>query len=151
MDFSRIIFLGQSGNCREPMAAGILQDLIYPHELEIMARALVFNFPEPMNQKAEAVLISNGIDMSGYTTSPLTEEDITEDTLILTMDKSQQIKVFELFDSVSTEQVFVLTEYVGEELEIIDPYGGTLTAYGVCYESMRNSLQKLVSLLYKEE
>ena len=49
MDFSRIIFLGQSGNCREPMAAGILQDLIYPHELEIMARALVFNFPEPMN------------------------------------------------------------------------------------------------------
>ena len=30
-----------------------------------------------MNQKAEAVLISNGISMEGFTAKPLTNEDIT--------------------------------------------------------------------------
>jgi putative protease len=37
--------------------------------------------------------------------------------------------------------------FVGDELEIIDPYGGSLAAYGLCYESMRKTLKKLVHIL----
>lgn len=53
----RIIFVAGNGISRAPMAAGILSDLLgeeYP--IEILARGLVVAFPEPLNQKTEAVL-----------------------------------------------------------------------------------------------
>lgn len=44
-----------------------------------------------------------------------------------------------------------LRNWVGDELEIIDPYGGTLQAYGLCYETMRKTILKLVNLLNESE
>lgn len=48
-------------------------------------------------------------------------------------------------------QVHVLTELVGDELEILDPYGGSLQSYGLCYETMRKTIIKLVKLLNEGE
>ena len=56
--FKRIIFVGKSGATREPMAVGILKECTANKKIEILARGLVVSFPEPMNQKAEAVLIT---------------------------------------------------------------------------------------------
>ena len=39
----------------------------------------------------------------------------------------------------------------GDELEILDPYGGSLQSYGLCYETMRKSIIKLVKLLNEGE
>ena len=49
------------------------------------------------------------------------------------------------------ENVQVLTELVGDELEILDPYGGTLQSYGLCFETMNKSIKKLVKLLNEGE
>lgn len=147
----RIIFVGQSGCCREPMAAGILKEFTLKYPVEILARGLVVLFPEPMNQKAEAVLISNGIETEGFVSQQLQEEDITEETLILTMETVHRERVLEQFPNVNPEHVFVLTEFVGDELEILDPYGGALPNYGLCYESMRASIKKLVKILNENE
>ena len=144
---SRIIFVGQTGTCREAMAAGIMQEISLKHPIEILARGLVVQFSGPMNQKAEAVMIGNGINMEGYNSEQLSEEDITEGTLVLTMESVQRVRVLEQYENANEENVHVLTEYVGDELEIIDPYGGTLTAYGLCYESLRTSIWKLVKMI----
>lgn len=143
----RIIFVARSGTCREPMAMGILQDISLKYEVEILARGLVVSFSEPMNGKAEAVLISNGINLENFTSQPLTNEDITPNTLILTMEESQRKKVLEHFENTNIENVYVLTTFVGDELEILDPYGGPLQAYGLCYETLRKSIKKLVKIL----
>ena len=143
----RIIFVGRSGTCREPMAMGILKDLALKDDVEILARGLVVSFPEPMNGKAEAVLISNGITLEDFVSEPLTNEDITQNTLILTMERKQKQKVFDNFENTHVENVYTLTDFVGDELEIIDPYGGNLQSYGLCYESLRKSLKKLVKIL----
>ena len=79
--------------------------------------------------------------------SQLTEEDFTDDTLVLVMEHAQLEKVLEKFENADPENVYVLTELVGDELEIIDPYGGSLQAYGLCYETMRKTIKKLVALL----
>ena len=89
----RIIFVGRSGTCREPMAMGILKDLSLKEDVEILARGLVVSFPEPMNGKAEAVLISNGITLDDFASKQLSNEDITENTLVLTMERKQKKKV----------------------------------------------------------
>lgn len=147
--YDRVVFVARSGTCREPMAAGILRDFMLKKEIEILARGLIVSFPEPMNQKAEAVLISNGINMPDFVSVELSEEDLSENTLVLTMESSHRDKVLSRFPE--AQNVYVLTEFVGDELEILDPYGGTLPAYGLCYESLRKSIKKLVKFLNEEE
>ncbi len=143
----RIIFVARSGSCREPMAMGILNDLSLKKEVEVLARGLVVSFPEPMNGKAEAVLISNGIVLENFTSEQLTEGDINENTLVLTMERKHREKVLANFKNAHVENVYVLTDFVGDELEILDPYGGNLQSYGLCYETLRKSIKKLVKIL----
>lgn len=150
-EYNRIVFVAESGTSRAPMAAGILQEYTLKHPVEILSRGLVVLFPEPMNQKTEAVLISNGISTEGFMSSQLTEEDFTEDTLVLVMEHTQLDKILEKFENANPENVHVLTELVGDELEILDPYGGSLQAYGLCYETMRKTIRKLVNLLNESE
>ena len=59
--YNRIVFVAESGTCRAPMAAGIFREYSLNHPVEVLVRGLVVLFPEPLNQKAEAVMISNGI------------------------------------------------------------------------------------------
>ena len=133
------------------MAAGILKEYVLKHPVTIECRGLVVLFPEPLNQKAEAVMISNGINMEGFTSTQLAEEDFAEDTLILVMERVHLEKILEKYEKVIPENLHVLTELVGDELEILDPYGGPLQSYGLCYETLRKSIQKLVNLLNEEE
>lgn len=145
--YQKIVFVAESGTCRAPMAAAIFGEYNLKKPMEVAARGLVVLFPEPLNQKAEAVMISNGINMSGYMSTQLKSEDFTEDTLVLVMEHVQLEKILEKYDNVNSENVFVLTELVGDELEIIDPYGGSLQAYGLCFETLKKTIRKLVNLL----
>ncbi len=149
--YKRIVFVAEGGTCRAPMAAGILGEYSLKQPVKIDSRGLVVLFSEPLNQKAEAVLISNGINLEGYMSSPITEADFDEDTLVLTMETHERQKILEGYSSANPENVQVLTELVGDELEIMDPYGGTLQAYGLCYETLSKSIKKLVNLLNEGE
>lgn len=148
--YNRIVFVCESGTARSPMAVGILKDFELKHPVDIESRGMVVLFPEPINQKVEAVLISNGVATNDFMSVQLTEEDFTMDTLILTMEYIQKEKILEKYENVIPENLHVLTELVGDELEILDPYGGTLQSYGLCYETMRKSIQKLVNLLNED-
>lgn len=149
--YDRVLFVAESGTCRAPMAAGILKEQTLKHPVEIEARGLVVLFPEPLNQKAEAVMISNGISMETYRSTQLTEEDFGDHTLVLVMEQSQRDKVLEKYENANPADVYVLTELTGDELEILDPYGGTLQSYGLCYETMRKTIRKLAALLNETE
>ena len=138
--YDKIIFVAQTGTCREQMAKGIMNDFVLKVPMEIEARGLVVQFPEPVNQKA-------GISTEGMVSTQLEESDITESTMVFTMESSQRERIIESFADIDPEQVFVLSQYVGDELEILDPYGGTLQSYGLCYESLRATLKKLVKRL----
>ena len=149
--YKHIIFVAESGTCRAPMAAGILGEYQLKQIEDIKSRGLVVLFPEPLNQKAEAVMISNGISMDNYMSTQLSEEDFDSDTLILVMEHTQWQKVLDTYAGAKEENVYVLTELVGDELEIMDPYGGTLQTYGLCYETLKQTIKKLVKLLNENE
>ena len=146
-NIKRIIFVARCGTCREPMAMGILRDLSLKDDIEVFARGLVVSFQEPMNGKAEAVLISNGITIENFSSQQLKDEEITEDTLVLTMEAKHRDKIIANYENATVENVHVLTDYVGDELEILNPYGGNLQSYGLCYETLRKSIKKLIKIL----
>lgn len=133
------------------MAEAIMKEYTIKYPVEIESKGLVVLFPEPLNQKAEAVLISNGINMSEKMSSQLEEEDLSPDNLLLTFEEAQKEKILEDFEEAAHANVEVLTELVGDELEILNPYGGTLQSYGLCYETLNKTIRKLVNLLNEEE
>lgn len=142
--FDKIIFVGKSGICREPMAMELLKRRKLSHPVKIAARGLVVLFPEPINQKADAVMSSKGIHIGDYTSAPLSTEDFGENTLILTFESETKEKILEMEGA---QNVCVLTELTGDELEILDPYGAELITYGLCFETLEKTLDKLADML----
>lgn len=149
--YNKIIFVGDSGTCRGPMAEAIMKEYRLKRPMEIVSRGLVALFPEPMNQKAEAVLISNGITLENYVSVQLAEGDFAEDTLVIVMEAVHKERILNNFQGVNPENVQVLTEMVGEELEIINPYGGMLPTYGLCFETLNRTIKKLVDKMNEGE
>ena len=149
--WNKLIFVCRSDTCRAPMAAALLRECSLKRELEIKTRGLVVLFPEPINQKVNAVMISNGINMEGYMSAQLVAEDVDDDTFVLVMEQTDIPKVLAIIGEERASQVEVLTTLVGEELEIMDPYGGPLPAYGLCFESLSKTIKKLAVWINEQE
>ncbi len=129
------------------MAAALFTMLWPDSGMEVLYRGLVVPFPLPLNQKTEAVMISQGIDCSAFSAKQLDPEDLTDGCCIFVMEEKQKSIVLERIPLANEENTFVLSGYVGDELDIMDPYGGSLQTYGICYEVIRASIEKLINKL----
>ena len=147
---TRIIFAGKNGSSRSPMASYILKSMDASKDYEILSRGILVQFPEPLNPKVEAVLASNGIEVGDFHAVELTDNDINSSTIIFTMEESHKDKIIEKLEKANEENTFVLPTYVGDELEILNPYGGGLQLYGLCFEALKETLNKLVNILNQE-
>ncbi|MDD6381490.1 MAG: phosphotyrosine protein phosphatase [Lachnospiraceae bacterium] len=143
MKVNRIIFLDKRGNTRSAMARALYEKMFPDSGIEVMARGLVVSFSEPLNQKTEAVMAGNGLETDGFRSEELSDKDITDETLILTMNAKQRSDVISEFEVANDDNTFVLSEFAGEELEIMDPYGGNLQVYGICLEALGQTIEKL--------
>ena len=150
-EIKRVIFAAGSGTSRAPMAAAIMKQMTEGKDIDVLARGVVVLFPEPMNQKTEAVLISNGIAPDNFAAEQLTAADIVPGTLILTMDEAQRVKVIEEIEGADEDNTFVLSTYVGDEIEVVDPYGASLQTYGLCFEVLKKSIEKLLAKLETDD
>ncbi len=142
---NRVVFVEEHGNERAVMAKAIFDELNKNPDIRSEAKGIVVLFPEPMNQKVEAILTSNGQSLEGFLSSELTIDDFAEDTVVLTMEANQRDRLRKKYPEVSNLQL--LTDITGDELEIMDPCGGTLQSYGLCYESLVLVIRKLVLFL----
>ncbi len=149
--YNKIIFVCDSGTARAPMAEAIMKEYIIKYPVEIESRGLVVLFPEPLNQKTEAVLISNGISTEHQMSKQLTAEDLQPEHLIIAMEAAQKQKILEEYKDSLEAEVEVLTDLTGDELEILNPYGGTLQSYGLCYETLNKTIKKLINLINEGE
>lgn len=147
--YDKLIFVSNSDTCLGPMAKFIMKSKFLLEDLEIESRGRVVLFPEPVNQKAEAVMVSHGITMKTHEATQLEDEDFKERTLILVMDRVLKRKLCE--EHTYVENVYLLTEYIGCKEEIINPLGGTLAVYGECYERMEKMISRLVVILNEQE
>ncbi|MBR1622345.1 MAG: phosphotyrosine protein phosphatase [Pseudobutyrivibrio sp.] len=144
---NRVIFASGSGTSRAPMAAAIFHATEHTRPIVCEARGLIVQFPEPLNQKAEAILISNGIELKDYSSKQLLDSDFSDNTLIITMEETQRQKIISEYENATEDNVRLLNELVGDELEVMDPYGGSVQTYGLCYEVLKASIEKLMRVL----
>ncbi|MBP5324987.1 MAG: phosphotyrosine protein phosphatase [Pseudobutyrivibrio sp.] len=146
-NINRVIFASGSGTSRAPMATAIFHAIAHDRPIICEARGLIVQFPEPLNQKVEAVLISNGCKLSDYSSKQLMDSDFSENTLVITMEETQRQKILSEYTNATEENTRLLNELVGDELEVMDPYGGSVQTYGLCYEVLKASIEKLMKVL----
>lgn len=147
--YDKLIFVSNGDTCRGPMAAAIMRSKFLLAGLKVESRGLVVLFPEPVNQKAEAILVSHGLSMKDYMARQLVQEDISERTLLLVMEDAQKQKIFQEHENV--RNLYLLSEYVKKEKEIKAPVGGSLADYGACFELLERLINSLVVVLNEEE
>lgn len=147
--YDRLIFVSNSDTCRGPMAEAILKSKFLLSELEVESRGLVVLFPEPVNQKAEAILASHGLTIKDHTAKMLEQEDFDERTLILVMEDALKQRIFQEHENV--QNTWQLSEYIKEETDVTEPVGGSLADYGACYELLDCMISSLVVVLNEEE
>ncbi len=147
--YDKLIFVSESDTSTSPMAEAILQQIFLLEDILITSKGLVVLFPEPINPKAEAVLVSHSLSMKDHVSEQLTEDDFDDRTLILTMDEALMNRL--LKDHERAKNVFTLASYIQADEDISDPYGGSLADYNRVYELLRVYVLRLSKILSLEE
>ena len=121
--------------------------MVSDETVEIFSRGLVVLFPEPVNPKVEVVLINHGINVEGCQAKQLMQEDMDEETLVFTMSKEQKERISRDYEVVTN--IYTIKEFIEEEGEVMDPYGGTLVEYEECFVELSRDIKKIVLKLRK--
>ena len=147
--YKKLIFVDADDTSRAPMAKVIMKTKPLFRPVEIDSRGLVVLFSRPINQKAEAVLISNGYSAKGHASTAFSSEDLQEGNLILTMEEAQRDKIREEYPD--AEDIYTISEFLQMEKEVEPVFGEPLTSYGKCYEMLENIISGIVEKLNEEE
>lgn len=147
--FDKILFVCQSNTSVSPMAEAILQDKFRLEDILIESRGLVCLFPEPVNPKAEAILVSQGLSMKDHASIAFEKRDLDERTLILTLAEQYKTRLLEDYPQITN--LYTLPEYIGSSEVIPDPYGGSLADYGNCFEVLKDMIDQLAAKIKEED
>lgn len=144
--YSQIVFVCTANTLLSPIAEGIYRNISPEWMPKGVSRGLVVLFEEPINPKCNVLLTQNGYRISGHNQSrQLMQEDLQEDTLLLTMTLSEKVKLIEEFNH--EENVYTIGEFVGEDTDMIDPAGSEEEKYKECFDELVFRVNKLVRKL----
>ncbi|MCR5628827.1 phosphotyrosine protein phosphatase [Eubacterium sp.] len=148
LDFTKIIFVSKTDTGRGPLACEIMKKMLGSYA-GIESRGLVVLFPEPMNPKMVAIAASKGINLEDRVSVQLTEEDFDSKTLVLTMDEKYKTVIYD--DYTNAVNVYTVKEFVGDDGDLENPYGGELMDYGRVYENLEELTKKVIERLREED
>lgn len=138
---NKIVLVCTGNTCRSPMAEGLMKHFLGTNSgIEIVSRGLMVLLTEPANEMAIEIMSDMGIDISKHHSSPFDEEEIHEDTLILTMTERHKAV---LSGHDLKGQLFTIKEYVGSSGDVNDPYGGSMEVYKQCYDELEQLIKKI--------
>lgn len=145
MDYNRVIFVSKENITLGPMAEWIFKSILMDKGKEILSRGLVVLFPEPRNMKVTDVLINHGVPQEEQTSVAFSADEVTEDTLVLTMNFAEKVKVLEEFGI--EKNVYTVNEFAGEEGEILQNLAGGDDTYEASYVEIKELLYKVKKTL----
>ena len=123
------------------MAAEILRHENLLQEYRVESRGMVVLFPEPVNQKAEAIMRSHQMTIATHEAVSLEEEDLDDDTLVLTFEEAHKWKIVAEYGNV--KNVYTLSEFIDDDREVSAVHGQPLVAYGENFELLKELIEKL--------
>lgn len=140
--YKKILFICEDNTATSLMAEMICKSMVTDQDVTITSRVMVVLFPEPVNPKAQVVLINHGLELEERTAKMLDSGDLDEQTLVLTMTINQKERIVRDFDF--RGGVYTMYGFIDEEMDMVDPYGGTVVEYEECFATMSRVIKKIV-------
>ncbi len=140
MDYNKVIFVSKENLTLSPMAEWLFKSILMDKEKEIESRGLVVLFPEPRNMKVTDILMTHSIPCEEQVSQEFSAEEVTEQTLVITMNFAEKVKVLEEFGV--EQNVYTMHEFAEEEGELFPPHGEE-SVYEASYVEMKDLLYKI--------
>lgn len=145
-----ILFVCAGNTCRSCMAEAIFNHLNNIENISAASAGVsVARGSRTSKNSAAVVEYNTGFDLSKREAVQLTEKQICDSGLILTMTNNIKNYLSGTFPNYS-DKIFTLNEYVGVEGEISDPYGGDISVYNNTYNDLQEKI-KLLLVKLKED
>lgn len=155
--YSKIIFLCTGNTYLSPIAEAMYLQYTQREQKKkeeesylpaCCSRGLVVLFSEPISPKVNVALSQHDMMPSAHENSmQLEQSEITQDTLLLTMTFSEKVTYLEKYQQ---GDVYTLGEFVGDDTDISDPYGGEEEQYETCYNEIARRVRKVIQILQEE-
>lgn len=142
----RSILLVCTGNvCRSPMAAAIFaaeaNRVGDADQYDVSSAGTWALETEPASPNAQAVMQHRGLSLEGHRARTVTDEMLMTADLVLVMTRHH-------LDSLGAEfpgaraKIHLLSELVGQQYDIGDPYGASLDEYEVCAVELTQLIER---------
>lgn len=147
----RVIVVCTGNICRSPMAAGLLAHHL-PEDLgssiEVASAGTNALQGYPAQDHALDIMARIGIDISGHRARQLTQEMARSADLILAMEMAH-LWFIQQWKKIPQETLHLLLEFdpKAKSKQVADPYGGPLSGYQRCLETLRPAVAGIVHVL----
>lgn len=136
--FMNILFVCTGNTCRSPMAAGIFKKIVKEKKLknvEISSAGIAANNTSPATKNAIEVCQNIDIDIREHISRSVFDVNLYAIDKFVVMTKSHRDALLKL--RVNSDKIYILNG------EIVDPFGGDLTAYEACRDKIYAVLDQL--------
>ena len=127
-----ILIVCTANQCRSPMAMALLRHRLGELDLGeewVVDSAGTWGFEDvPATETAVKAMQELGLNLEDHRSRGVTDEILEASDLVLTMTRDHQEGIQTEFPH-HADKVYMLSEMVGEQVDILDPVGSPLEAY----------------------
>ena len=143
----KILFVCTGNTCRSPMAEAIFNKFKSSDEHIAFSRGTNVFFSQNISPKAKNALESMGIHDFSHKSVQISEDDIRDSDLILTMTSAQKMTLKSVCPKFK-HKIFTLNEKaIGKDSDIFDPYGLSQEEYDICAKQIFYAVEKFLCIL----
>lgn len=153
----RIILVVCKGNiCRSPLAEAYLRNGLARcgQDVAVLSAGLETSLGKPAHNLAQLVGRNAGIPLDTHATKPLLKDHVEQADLIVAMEHAHYYRLQRLYPHCQ-KKTFLLRQFSdlhgnhAEEVEIADPYSGTLNDFQECFAIITRSCDQLIKEICK--
>lgn len=139
---ARILMVCTANICRSPVAAALMRDRLRRKgytDWQVGSAGTWAIVPRGASRNSIDVMTQRGFDIVNHRATMVEEAHLREADLVLTMEIGHAEALRAEFPS-QAHKVFMLSEMIGQNFNVVDPYGGPFEEY----ERMADTLSTLI-------